>query len=76
MNKWRCVDTMPVGKRIEVLTWTGIVCPARVSGFAGDRLYVRPASAQYPKRRVACLRTDKSGDVSAVAWRPLERATA
>lgn len=69
-DQWRSIDTMPVDERVEVLTFTGIVCPATTRAYHG-RLYVRPATRQYPKRRVPCFRADKSGDVSAVAWRPL-----
>lgn len=73
MSVWQPVETIPIGQRIEALTYTGIVCEARVSTHYGHRVFIRPATPQYPKRRVHAFRTDKSGDVSVVAWRPLER---
>ena len=73
MTDWQPVATIPVGVRVEVKTYTGIICEARVSGRPGDRLYIRRATPQYRKARVAALRPDGRGDVSVVAWRPLDK---
>ena len=70
MTGWHDIDSIPLGQRVEVLTYKGIVCEATTYGFRGSR-YVRPATSQYPKRRVSCFRVG-GGDVAAVAWRPLE----
>lgn len=71
MTAWQPIETIPLGVRVEVRTYTGIICPARVSAHYGNRVVIRRATAQYRAARVGCFRTDKSGDVAAVAWRPL-----
>jgi hypothetical protein len=66
---WQPIETIPPApERIWVKTYSGIVCLARVNGGHGEKPYIKPATPQYPKRRVMCFRVDKSGDVAAVAW--------
>ena len=73
MTAWQPIETIPIGVRVEVRTYTGIVCEARVSTHYGTRVFIRRATKAYPQARVHAFRMDKSGDVAAVMWRPLEK---
>ena len=73
MIVWHPIESIPPAPaRILVMTYKGIVCPARVNGNPGERPFIKPATRRHPQRRVMCFRTDKSGDVAAVAWAEIE----
>ena len=67
---WFDISLIPVDEYILVKSVTGVECEAKVRG---KTAWIREADRWGP-RRVGCTRKTKNGtgDISAVAWRPID----
>jgi hypothetical protein len=60
---WRSPHTMPMRETVEVLTVMGLIRTARTTEYA--------AMEKGGMLRRHCWKVPKTGDLQAVAWRPL-----
>ena len=73
-HQWRSVRTIPTQTVVLVKTVTGIVCKATTWPMSEDTRWVRRPHKRRPYYSVGCYRLRRgkpTGDVVAIAWKPL-----